>query len=229
MKSGQLSACAGETGNCHASGTTAPQRNANTMKFAQMCAVNLKRVAQAALKQERGVVMTFDDIPGVARTLLDSHGLRDWRFAWDNAKRRAGQCRPASKTITLSRHYVRLNLETSFDDVVDTILHEIAHALAGCEHGHNDVWKRKAAEIGARPERCLQAEKVTMPAGKYAATCGGCRKQYTCHKLPRKGMYRFCRACGKEAGKLHYVDTRTATIAPQVTIVPPTPKRMRGV
>jgi hypothetical protein len=40
------------------------------------------------------------------------------------------------------------------EEIVDTILHEIAHALVGPRHGHDTVWKAKCTDIGARPERC---------------------------------------------------------------------------
>ena len=86
--------------------------------------------------------MTTDDIPHLAQYLLEKHSLAQlgWTFQWDSAKRRAGACKYSRKTITISRHYVALNLSERPDDVIDTILHEIAHALAGWSAGHGPKW-----------------------------------------------------------------------------------------
>ena len=63
-----------------------------------------------------------------ARSLMNLHGQHEWRLEFDRACERAGLCDFTRKTISLSRHFVELNL---VDDVVNTILHEIAHALVG--------------------------------------------------------------------------------------------------
>lgn len=31
---------------------------------------------------------------------------------------------------------------------MDTVAHEVAHALVGPAHGHDAVWRRKAVELG---------------------------------------------------------------------------------
>lgn len=108
--------------------------------------------------------------PAQALTLLESklveHGLaaRGWTGALDNAERRFGICRPGRKEISLSRTLVSLNSE---EEVLDTILHEIAHALAGIEHGdncgHDERWQAICRRIGARPERCYDGEEVNAP------------------------------------------------------------------
>src|SRR5579872_4171987 len=134
----------------------------------------------------------------MARQLMDEHGLTDWTFRFDNARVRAGSCRYSTKTITLSRHYVALNNE---DEVLDTVLHEIAHALAGKGTGHGPVWKRFCQLIGARPERCYDTAKVAMPEGRYRATCPGCRAKFNWHRRPQN-VKRWCRRCGPERGLL---------------------------
>ena len=93
----------------------------------------------------RGPLM---DVTSTANRLLVEHGLaqQGWRFKFDRARLRAGQCRYRSKTITLSKHYVALNVTTRPEEVLDTILHEIAHALAGGRHGHDVRSDRSATE-----------------------------------------------------------------------------------
>lgn len=69
------------------------------------------------------------EIEAYARLKLDEYGLHDWQFGWDRARRRLGVCRLQEKSITLSIHFVRANLEAPHE-IQDTVLHEIAHALA---------------------------------------------------------------------------------------------------
>ena len=83
--------------------------------------------------------------------LFKQHGLDDWSLKLDHARRRAGMCDYNSKTISLSRHYVRY---ADMDHIRDTLLHEIAHALVGPKHGHDLVWRNKAREIGCSAMRC---------------------------------------------------------------------------
>ena len=70
--------------------------------------------------------MDTRDALALARRLLAEHGLSGWTVGLDRAKTRAGACHYSRRLITLSAPLTRLHTE---DDVRDTILHEIAHAL----------------------------------------------------------------------------------------------------
>jgi predicted SprT family Zn-dependent metalloprotease len=131
-----------------------------------------------------------------AYRLLGRFGLHDWSFSYNRRKQSMGFCRYAAKTIELSHYLVAQN---GAEEILDTILHEIAHALVGPNHGHDAVWKRKCLEIGARPVRCGQAN---MPAGRWQAQCGGCGKRYHRHRKPRPARGWFCRPCGQARGDL---------------------------
>ena len=76
--------------------------------------------------------------------LLKHHGLHEWKVMLDRAKTRAGKCSYKRHTIYLSKYYL---VNATEDDVKDTILHEIAHALTP-GHGHDAHWKSKALELG---------------------------------------------------------------------------------
>ena len=95
---------------------------------------------------------------------MNAHGLvaRGWVAKLDDAKKRFGVCRMGPNEISLSRPLIHLNSE---EEVRDTILHEIAHALAWIRHrencGHDERWKAICGEIGARPERCFDEEVIS--------------------------------------------------------------------
>jgi predicted SprT family Zn-dependent metalloprotease len=108
----------------------------------------------------------------LATTLMKQHGLHDWSFRFDHARRRFGSCQPTRCMITLSRPLTLLN---GIDQVRDTILHEIAHALTPGEN-HGAKWRAMCRRIGAKPERCYTNEQVISPARREAPFQIGCAK-----------------------------------------------------
>ena len=131
---------------------------------------------------------------------MEEHGLFDklWHFDFEACKRTLGRCHYHVKKITLSKWYVELNKE---DDVEDTILHEIAHALSFLRYGtkgkgHGRLWKRVCREIGARPER-LHKGILEYPNNhyKYVDTCS-CGITYKRHRKSDFRIYR-CPKCKK--------------------------------
>ncbi len=107
-----------------------------------------------------------------ARDLMLKHGLKDWRFGWDRAKKRYGLCHFGRKVISLSFY---LTPFCSEKEIENTILHEIAHALVGFRHGHDKVWKTKALEIGCDGKRCGRAVAVEK---KFVGTCPKCGAKF---------------------------------------------------
>lgn len=110
--------------------------------------------------------------------LMDKHGLIDqkWYFQFNQRKASAGICSYRKHSIELSAPLTALAIE---EDVIDTILHEIAHALVGRGHGHDAVWQRKAIEIGCNGKRCYggdnkeSLEIAYQKIAKYKGTCIG--------------------------------------------------------
>ncbi len=129
----------------------------------------------------------------LARGLMREHGLDGWVFKFDRAKRRFGQCNYRTWTISLSAPLVALNSE---ERVRNTILHEIAHALAPGHH-HDRVWQATARSIGCDGSRCYSSDAVEMPAGAWRGTCPSCGKHVERHRLTDKGRRAACRACCK--------------------------------
>jgi SprT protein len=135
--------------------------------------------------------------------LMNRHGLSNWQFNFNRRKRKCGLCRfpfdGKPGVIELSVFFVDLNDEAA---IRDTILHEIAHALAGKkgEYGHGRLWKEMATRVGAKPLVCNSSKK--MP-GNWQGTCGGCGRTHTRHRKPKQ-LEHFCIACGPERGRFTY-------------------------
>ena len=127
--------------------------------------------------------------------LLAEHGLlqQGWRFDLSNEKQTLGRCYHQRKLITYSVHYLRESIE----EIRDTILHEIAHALIGEDHGHDYVWKAKCVEIGAKPER-LASETNYVPKANYRIECPECFWSVTRLRMRRRNFGSTCPECGTE-------------------------------
>jgi predicted SprT family Zn-dependent metalloprotease len=137
--------------------------------------------------------MLFEDAENLALAAMEDWGLSGWTFAFDNAKRRCGCCNHTRRKITLSRHYVRANTRA---DVRDTILHEVAHALAGGRAGHGPYWKQWARAVGARPQRCV-SDDVVMPEGAIKGVCiPGCKARHVRHRMPPARL-RYSYTCNR--------------------------------
>ena len=99
--------------------------------------------------------MKLEKARNIALKLMRQHGLSDYTFKWDRAVRRFGCHNGRLKTLSLSRPMTEH--ETNEKRVINTILHEIAHALDYRKRGysnHDSEWKRVAKSIGCSGERC---------------------------------------------------------------------------
>ena len=98
------------------------------------------------------------------------YGLRDWTMKINNRLRNtAGRCMTGRRVIELSGAVMR---QWEVADVIDTILHEIAHALTPKDKGHGAEWQAKCLEIGAKPERTYGAD---LPVStRFQSKCIAC-------------------------------------------------------
>lgn len=130
--------------------------------------------------------MTHQAIQQLARQLLNQHGLTEWKLGWNRRKRAAGVCNYRRKAIELSVYWIR---QASDDDIRNTLLHEIAHALTPGQK-HNHVWRAKCRQIGAKPERCTTVQS-NAPA-KWVGVCN-CDIKHNFYRKPKRS-YR-CTSC----------------------------------
>ncbi len=124
--------------------------------------------------------MRLNDAHSLALYLMAEHNLQHWTFSFDNAKRRFGVCYKSKRKISLSRYFVEHN---DVEDVTDTILHEIAHALCN-ERGHGPAWKATARRVGAKPERCYD-ETINTPPARWKVVCNSCGWSTSRHRRTR--------------------------------------------
>lgn len=141
--------------------------------------------------------MDHMDVANEVYRLLDEHGLieKGWTFKLSSSKRILGQCRYREREIRVSGVHIELGDDA---EIMDTIRHEIAHAVTGPGHKHDHVWKLNAIRLGASP-RAAKRLDYDVPH-KYEIHCGRCERtlQKRHRRMSRARLAeRFCKMCGK--------------------------------
>lgn len=147
--------------------------------------------------------MTNSEVLTLAKEMVNKH-LPDMqvKIEFSRAKTQLGeaiQCRVYGVvdrrrgTIKLSRHWMKL---LPREEILDTILHEIAHLKVGVDQGHNHKWKAACREVGARPNR-FSTYKVEAAerSYKYRSYCPTCKETHE-GGFHRKPLRRYvCTKC----------------------------------
>lgn len=124
-----------------------------------------------------------------ALDILEEHNLFDkgWCFRFDKATSRAGCCHYSKKIISASAPFCIINSEKEF---IDTILHEVAHALCGPAAKHGIKWQEKFVSIGGTGKRvathCIPVPKKLI---------GVCPNDDTHVYYRNKKVYGSCGRC----------------------------------
>ena len=156
---------------------------------------------------------SLDHVQVVAECLLDqtfeyqNYSVRPsaygYKFRWDpKSIKRFGVCEYKRSNIKLSKKLVGSNLEYNPDKIVDTILHEIAHAIEWIlfrSAGHSYRWKSIASTIGCDAKQYYDYAQIKAPKSKYTLICHSCNRHraisrklsrsYSCSKCGVKGVY----------------------------------------
>ncbi len=135
--------------------------------------------------------------------LIEEHDLDieiDIEIA-DRFKRKAGQYHHGERKIRISRHL----LENHPEEVIETIKHELGHALVMHRHGkrkikpHGKEWNSMMEELGvSNPEAC---HSLQLTDYKYIVRCTNSEcdaelGRYRKSRLVKKpGLY-ACKKCG---------------------------------
>jgi predicted SprT family Zn-dependent metalloprotease len=134
--------------------------------------------------------MDSTELKAIASREMMKHGLHGWTFRLADAKRQLGVCKYRTKRIEIAEYYA---LNSPSETVLDTLLHEIAHAIAGPAARHGPHWKAVAIRIGARPRACDDSDETAMKPGDWQATCPACKKIIHRYKRPRSLSGYQCR------------------------------------
>lgn len=146
----------------------------------------------------------------LARDLMAKHLYADWNFSWSQRKVTLGRCIYTTKTIELSMPLTLVNDEA---EMRDTILHEIAHALAGGAAGHGPEWRYVARRLGATP-RATTSVAATVPS-RYEATCPVGHIAYSQRRPSPKRLGTSCGVCSprfNRAYRRRWVDLVTQEV-----------------
>ena len=152
--------------------------------------------------------MLHTDMAHTARSTMDAHGLQEWQFRFDGGKNRFGQCNYSTKTISMSRALVEVNTP---DRCMNTLLHEIAHALVGRSHGHDRVWQIKARAIGCDGKaRYSSANTVTVH--KWEGVCPNCGITTKAHRRNLRGVCARCYNTGKGSYSFQWSEAKISAL-----------------
>lgn len=131
--------------------------------------------------------------------------LNSWTLVIDSRTTlRAGHCRYYKSEVGISAWV----LDAPDHEVVDTLIHEIAHVLdrdvgAG-DHGAN--WKAIATRIGADPSPYYSERMAACaPPPKYQIICPKCGVIGERHRQSMRLTHRVCMTCGSDGLKWKYL------------------------
>lgn len=135
--------------------------------------------------------------------------LRGIRIRVSNRTTRAlGTCRSrGGVAFEIVISYAAFKHEENYSKLRDTVLHEIAHAIAGHKAGHGPAWKAIARKVGARPVRCSAALPVS-PVQVVTLSCSICKGPMTATPRQaakaRRGTTYFHKRCAPRRPKITY-------------------------
>lgn len=155
-----------------------------------------------------------------AEVLIATHLDPSWTFAFDNAKRRAGACDYARQRITLSRY-----LTARYDDETNrqTLLHEVAHALAGARAGHGAVWTRTARGLGYTGGVTHHGETAT----ELAPWVGVCPAGHVAYRHRKTTRATSCAKCSRHFDERFLFTWTRREITPATRLAAMTPREGR--
>jgi predicted SprT family Zn-dependent metalloprotease len=142
--------------------------------------------------------MTEKEVEKLTLTLMAEHGLHwpTWGFRLTRHKIKLGRCmynRYGGGQIEISKLWLHL----PYEQIRDTILHEIAHALAGHRAKHGPEWKAVCRRIGAKPDEFADVRNEGKVEFKWTGLCINGHKIQR-HALTEKGKRLACGKCCRE-------------------------------
>jgi predicted SprT family Zn-dependent metalloprotease len=134
-----------------------------------------------------------------ARDELDRHGFRNVAVSINpRFKRLLGRARWVRRQpalLELAEWHVE---RSEWDEVRETILHEVAHFIAGSRAGHGPSWQAAARQVGAAPVRCAP-RLPEAPGHKWEGSCRSRCAVFRRHRLTKRvRLYGICPECAEQ-------------------------------
>lgn len=142
-----------------------------------------------------------------ALRLISAHLGDTWGFRFDRATKRAGLCDYRARQISVSRYFAA---RYGDDDMLQVVLHEIAHAIAGPSAGHGASWLRIARSIG-------YTGGVTHPGQgiqELAPWVGVCPAGHVIHRHRKTRRPTSCARCSARFDERHLIVWHRREITP---------------
>lgn len=143
--------------------------------------------------------MTIHEALRITRRILKENGLTGWKATANKRKTAFGICNYTKREIQLS---LILIPNCTDESIMDTIYHEVAHALTK-GHNHDRVWRAKCIELGGNGERCgAETNYINgdndflIKLSKYTLTCPVCGYTAPKSRLPKRDI-----GCGQHGRK----------------------------
>lgn len=138
------------------------------------------------------------------------NGVCKYNQILDTDERRFGK-RMGSTNRWVGHHVIAINErileEGERDGFLDTVRHEVAHAVAYGKYGssqkHNRQWKQLAKKLGAQPQSCSSGKKKSRTSDhKYVYGCpNGCWESFKTRRSKKVkrpwSNGRYCTECGE--------------------------------
>jgi hypothetical protein len=159
----------------------------------------------------------LQEVRATADALITRYLDASWSFAFDNAKRRAGLCDYRAKRISVSRY-----LAARYDDETNrqTLLHEVAHALAGPQAAHGPAWKRTARSLGYVGGTTHSGETAT----ELAPWVGVCPAGHIAYRHRKPARLTSCVRCAPRFDERYLFDWSRREITAATKLAALTPR-----
>lgn len=139
----------------------------------------------------------------IGHQTMEEHSITGWKIVWNNTKNTIGMCHYRKKTVFLSEFC--FNTMKDKRDMVDTVLHEIAHIMAQGD-GHGIKWAMACRKVGANVERCKSNSRFEDKHGdfKYSLFCKVHGYSHGLSRLPK--IERSCAKCSNYYNPEHKLE-----------------------
>jgi hypothetical protein len=149
--------------------------------------------------------MDIETLEAKAKQIFQEQKLLGWALEYKDGNRSFGECCYRLKKVYINRYYALVGPE---EHVMDTFLHEVAHALTPGEK-HNAIWKAMARKLGCS-DKVTCGDGHLLPPKKFQAVCPNCKRLYGQNKRPL-GTF-GCSKAGCNEARLTYREVETAHV-----------------